>query len=260
MRVSFVIPTRNQAAFLGRCLDSCLAQGLPGAEVLVVDGCSTDGTREVLARYGERVSWTSEPDSGQAQAVNRGVARARGDVVAWINSDDAYADPGALAAVVAAFEEDPRVDLVYGLADVVDAAGRRLRAYRNRRFGSAADLVVSPTGPSQPATFFRRELFLAVGGLREDLHWALDYDLMIRLFEAAREARFVPRTLALTTFHPGAKSIRGMRRQIAEVGRLKRAHAARLRLGARDRALLWGHLGGLWAYWAAVRLGLRRAA
>src|SRR5688572_12842252 len=81
MRLSFVIPTRNQARFLGKCIDSCLAQGIGSeAEVIVADGASTDGTRDVLRSYGERITWFSEPDAGQSDAVNKGVRRARGEV------------------------------------------------------------------------------------------------------------------------------------------------------------------------------------
>jgi glycosyltransferase involved in cell wall biosynthesis len=259
VKVSFVIPTRNQAPFLRRCIDGCLAQGVAGAEILVVDGLSTDGTAEILASYGDRIHWTSERDSGQAEAVNKGVARARGEIIAWINSDDCYDGPGGLKAVLEAFEADPRLDVVYGDALVVDERGAPIRPYRNRPFARASELLVSPVGPSQPATFFRRELFLRIGGLREELHWALDYDLFLRMFAAARATRYLRRTLAWTTFHPGAKSIRGMLPQIREVARLKREHRARIALGLVERARLWWGIGELYAYWAVVKLGLRRA-
>lgn len=258
-RVSFVIPTRNQAPFLRRCLDSCLAQGLPDAEVLVQDGASTDGTQAILASYGDRVRWVSERDAGQAQAVNRAVARATGDVVAWINSDDCWAGPGALAPAVAAFDADPALDLLFGDALVVDAAGAPLRPYRNRGFASARDLLISPIGPSQPATLFRRSLFLEAGGLREDLHLTLDYELWLRLLPRARRTARLPVTLAWMTFHPGAKSTAAMEGQIRELGRVKREAAARLGLGPLDRLRLLAGQATLHAYRLAVRAGLRRA-
>lgn len=259
-RISFVVPTLNQAPFLRRCLDGCLAQGGASSEIVVVDGLSTDGTQDILASYGDRIRWTSARDTGQGQAVNRGVALARGEIIAWINSDDCYEGTDAIAAVVAAFDEDPALELVYGDAMVVDAEGAPIRMYRNRTFERAEDLLVSPIGPPQPATFFRRSLFQRVGGLREDLHWALDYDLMLRLFAGARRTRRLPRTLARMTFHAGAKSIRGMRAQIEEVARLKRAHARSLRIDPSQWIRLGWGLAGLYAYWAVVRLGLRRAA
>jgi glycosyltransferase involved in cell wall biosynthesis len=257
MKVSFVIPTRNQAAFIQRCLDSCLAQALPEAEILVVDGVSTDGTQALLERHGDRIRWTSEPDSGQAQAVNKGVARASGDLIAWINSDDCYEDAQVLRTVVAAFEADPQLDVLYGDALAVDARGEVIRPYRSRAFRRPADLLVSPIGPAQPATFFRRELFQRIGGLREHLHWALDYDLFLRMFAAARKTRYLPRVLARTTFHADAKSIRGMLRQIREVAALKREHRKRFHLRRFDRARLWSGVAELYLYWAAVKLGLK---
>jgi glycosyltransferase involved in cell wall biosynthesis len=258
MTVSFVIPTRNQASFVRRCIDGCLAQGVAGAEILVVDGASTDGTQEILGSYGDRIRWTSEPDTGQAQAVNKGVARARGELIAWINSDDVYEGPQVLREVLATFEAAPRLDLLYGDALVVDARGEPIRPYRSREFAGAAELLASPIGPAQPATFFRRELFQRLGGLREELHWALDYDLFLRMFAAARETRYLPRPLARTTFHAGAKSTRGMLQQIREAAALKREHGARIALTTAQRARLWLGIGELYAYWALVRLGLRR--
>ncbi len=260
VRVSFVIPTRNQARFLRRCIDSCLAQRVADAEVVVVDGASTDGTQQVLAGYGDRISWTSEADSGQAEAVNKGVARAHGEIIAWINSDDAYADGDAVRTALGAFEADPELDLVYGDAEVVDAEGKPLRRYWRRRFGSALDVLVAPIGPPQPAVLFRRELFLGVGGLRTDLHYALDYDLMLRLFARARRVRYLRRPLARMTFHAGAKSIRGMEAQLREAVAIKRAHAATLRPGRLRRVQLLLGIASLHAYRLAVRSGLRRGS
>jgi len=258
-RVSFVIPTRNQAPFLRRCIDSCLAQGLPEAEVLVQDGASGDGTRALLEGYRDRIRWVSEPDSGQAQAVNRAVARASGEVIAWINSDDCYAGPGVLAEAVAAFDADPAVDLVCGDGLVVDVHGDPIRPYRNRTFTSARQLLTSPIGPPQPATLFRRRLFLEAGGLREDLHLTLDYELWLRLLPRARRVVRLERTLACMTFHPGAKSTAAMGQQIRELSRVKREAAARLGLGPLDRLRLAAGQAALHAYALAVRAGLRRA-
>lgn len=257
MRVSFVIPTRNQARFIGRCLDSCLAQAVGDAEVIVVDGASTDDTVEVLRRYGDRVRWTSRPDGGQAEAVNRGVASATGELVAWINSDDYYPGPDVLPAVLAAFE--PGVDLVYGRGRMVDARGETIRATRGRALAAPSDLLVRPSGLLQPAVFFRRRAFLEAGGLREDLHYALDYDLWLRMFPRARGTRYLDRELACATYHADAKSIAGLGRQVRELAALKRQHRPAFRLSWADRARLELGTASLYAYWAAVRLGLRRA-
>jgi glycosyltransferase involved in cell wall biosynthesis len=261
LALSFVIPSRNQAGFIRRCIDSCLEQGVSHSEILVVDGLSTDGTQDVLRSYGSRIAWTSEADSGQAEAVNKGVARARGEVVAWVNSDDFYPEPTTLRKVLAAFDADPSLDVVYGRALIVDAAGALIRPHRARELRSMVDLLVRPTGPSmQPAVFFRRSLFLELGGLRPDLHYALDYDLWIRMFPRARSMRFLPEPLACATFHPGAKSIAGIWNQVRELGELKRLHRSAFQLTLRDRAMLKLGMASLYLYALAVRLGLRRAA
>lgn len=261
MRVSFVIPTRNQARFVARCIESCLAQGIPDSEILVLDGASADGTQEILASYGDRIAWTSEPDGGQGDAVNKGVGRARGDVIAWINSDDRYADASVLSDVLAAFAADPRRDLVYGDGLTVDAADRPLRPYRTRDIRSPVDVLLHPSSPVlQPATFFRRQLFLDAGGLRADLHYALDYELWLRMFPRARAFHHLRRPLAVATYHESAKSVSGMLRQIRETVAVKREHQRRFALGAGDRIRLEAGMASLYAYWAAVRLHLKRAA
>jgi len=258
MQVSFVIPTRNQARFIGRCIDSCLEQEVGDAEVVVVDGASTDDTLAVVCRYGERVRWSSQPDSGQGQAVNRGVASARGEIVAWINSDDYYPGSDALPAVVAAFGE-PEVDIVYGRGRMVGAGGRTLRTTRGRALRTCADLLLMPSGLLQPAVFFRRQAFLEVGGLREDLHYALDYDLWLRMFPRARATRYLDRELACATYHAEAKSVAGLWQQVRELAALKRSHRREFQLSFAQEIQLRLGTASLYAYWAAVRAGLRRA-
>jgi len=261
MRVSFVVPTRNQAPFLRRCLDSCLAQGIPDAEVVVVDGLSTDGTQDVLAGYGDRVRWTSEADAGQSDALNKGVAAARGQLIAWINSDDFYPDGGCLPAVLAAVAEDPRRDVVYGDVQLVDEQGRQLRVRRADPVAAAKDLLLLAAGATaQPGIFFRRDHFLAVGGVRQDLHYAMDYDLWLRLWPRARAIHRLERTLAAATYHAGTKSMTGMGHQVRELRRLKRTHRGAFPLSVAEALRM--HLGtaSLYAYWAAVRLGIWRPA
>jgi glycosyltransferase involved in cell wall biosynthesis len=261
VRVSFVIPTRNQAPFVARCIESCLAQTVPDSEILVLDGASTDGTQAILASFGDRIWWTSQPDGGQGDAVNNGIGRARGDVIAWINSDDRYADGSVLADVLAAFASDPRCDVVYGDGLTVDAADRPLRPYRTRDIRAPRDVLLHPSSPVlQPATFFRRQLFADVGGIRTDLRYALDYELWLRMFPRARAIRHLRRPLAVATYHPAAKSISGMIEQIRETVAVKREHQARFALGPGDRLRLEVGSASLYAYWAAVRLGLKRAA
>jgi len=261
MRVSFVIPTLNQARFIRRCIDSCVAQAVPDHEIVVVDGLSSDGTQDVLRSYSGQIQWSSKPDGGQSEAVNTGIRRANGDVIAWVNSDDYYADAGVIRAVLGEFASSPRVDVVYGRTLVVDESGAIIRRHRTHPWRGLKEVLLTPTGPAmQPSVFFRRQLFLDVGCLREDLHFAMDYDLWLRLFPRAREVRFLDRRLACATFHRSAKSIEGMLAQIQELQQVKRAHRSEYQLGAIDELRLAVGVGRLYAYWAAVKLGLKRAA
>ena len=259
-RVSFVIPTRNQAGFIATCIDSCFAQAVADAEVIVVDGASTDDTRDVLARYGDRIRWTSEQDRGQSDAINKGVRTATGDIIAWINSDDYYASPDALAPLLEIFDEDPTVDIVYGDGTMVDAKGRVLRSYPSRDYTTLEDLVIIPASfVLQPVLLFRRQLFLDVGGLDEKLHYTLDYELYLRMFPRARKVRHISHEVARAVYHDDAKSIRGMRKQIVEFMQVKHRYASTLPLSLTQRARLYAGFASLWAYYAATRLGLKRA-
>ncbi len=260
MRLSFVIPTRNQARFLRECIDGCFAQSIPDSEVIVIDGASTDDTRDVLASYGERVRWVSEPDRGQSDAVNKGVRMARGELVAWINSDDYYASPTAVAHLVAAFDADPALDIVYGDGVRVDERGARIGPYRSHAISRAQAILVQPASfVLQPSLVFRRQLFLDVGGVDESLHYAMDYELWIRLFAAARATRYIPEIVACARYHADAKSVAAMGRHIREIVRVKRAGARTLELGAVDRARMYAGVASLGVYWLAVRFGLKRA-
>lgn len=258
--VSFVIPTRNHARFIRRAIDGCFAQGIPGAELLVVDGASTDGTVDILRSYGDRLRFVSEPDRGQSDAVNKGVRMARGEVIAWINSDDYYADDRAVGDVLATFAAEPRLDVVHGDGMLVDVDERPIRRQHGGPIDDGRPLLVNHSLIMQPALFFRRALFLQVGGLNEALHWAMDFDLWLRMLPAARGVRYLPRLLACTRAHRDAKTFANMLDQIREVRAIKRRYLAAFAPGLRDRVAMSAADGRLYLYWLAVRLGLWKAA
>lgn len=181
MRVSIVTPSFRQARFLERTLTSVLGQGWPDLEYMVVDGGSDDGSVEIIRRYADRLAWwTSEADRGQSHAINKGLQRATGDIVGWLNSDDTLA-PHALSRIAEVFERHPEVQLVYGNVCLIDADDRLLRR-----------LVAIPTcfGElqrfnrnlwSQPGTFWRRSLHTRLGWLDEGLHCTMDCDWWSRV-------------------------------------------------------------------------------
>jgi glycosyltransferase involved in cell wall biosynthesis len=261
MLLSFVIPTRNQAGFLAQCIDSCLAQGIADAEIVVVDGASTDGTQSVLAGYGDRIRWVSERDRGQSDAINKGVRMARGEIIAWINSDDYYAGPGVIRMLLDVFAADPQCDIAYGDGQRVTADGKPLGAYNARPITRLAEIVTHPASfVLQPTLLFRRDVFLAVGGVDESLHYTMDYELWIRLFGAARRTRYIRELIACARYHADAKSIAAMGPQIREMVEVKRRNATRLALGVGDRARMYAGIASLGLYYAAARLRLIRTA
>ncbi len=260
MKLSFVIPTRNQAGFIRECIDSCLAQNIPDSEILVLDGASTDGTQEVLASYGDKIRWRSQKDRGQSDAINQGIEMAKGELIAWINSDDYYTTSNVIARVLAEFASDPRIDIVYGDGLRVDIAGKPIGPYHAARYIDPATLVACPlTFVLQPCLVFKRALYLDVGGLDEKLHYTMDYDLWLRMFPAARAVRKLDLVIASARYHTDAKSVAAMGKQIREAYAVKRMHAQRLELGKRDHARMLASMGKLWAYWLAVRSGLKSA-
>jgi glycosyltransferase involved in cell wall biosynthesis len=138
MKISIITPSFNQCRYIGQTMNSVLSQaGRFDLEWIVMDGGSTDGTVDLLKGIDDsRVSWVSEPDEGQSHAINKGLSRATGDVLAWLNSDDVYT-PGALSHVADAFRDAPERQWLIGRCGIVDQNNRQIRrwisAYKHRR-------------------------------------------------------------------------------------------------------------------------------
>ena len=198
-RFCIVTPSYNTGRYVGAAVQSVLDQDWPQVDYFVMDGGSTDGTVGVLKSFGPRLQWVSQKDAGQSDAINRGFARVgRGEpdeVLGWLNSDDTYA-PGAFRAVADFFTAHPEVDLVYGDATYTDPAGRHIarcvhvEPYSKHRLFLYGDYIV------QPAAFFRRRAFDAVGGIDASIHWAMDYDLWLRMAAAGAKFAYLPKVLA----------------------------------------------------------------
>lgn len=211
-QISVVMPTLNQAPFLAEAVASVMSQNIESLELVVADGGSTDGTLGILASlaatYRGRLRWASVPDGGPAQAVNAAVARCRGAIIGWLNSDDLYT-PGALQRALEAFARQPDAVLVYGEAEHIGAHGERIGAYPTRRPSTPLAQWVEGCHICQPSAFFRREAFAALGGLDSSLRAAFDYEFWLRLLKAhPGRIGFVPQVQAQSRLHAGAITLR----------------------------------------------------
>jgi glycosyltransferase involved in cell wall biosynthesis len=203
--ISVVTPSYNQGAYISNAVQSVLSQDYPAVEYFVVDGGSTDGTLAVLQSFGSRLRWKSEPDRGQAAAINKGWRQASGEIVAWLNSDDLY-DPGALRRVAEYFIQHPSIDIVYGDCDYIDANGNILRPYPTQAFDFKRLVLPAINYIPQPAAFIRRRLLEGVGYLDENLHYVMDFDYWLRA-GIGWEFAYLPVRLAKLRVHESAKSI-----------------------------------------------------
>jgi glycosyltransferase involved in cell wall biosynthesis len=202
--VSIITPSFNQAAYLEQTIRSVLEQNYPRIEYLVVDGASTDASVEVIRKYESKLAWwVSEKDRGQADAINKGFARATGDVVAWLNSDDYYL-PGTISAAVKAFEENPDVVLAYGNMLSVDESGKTFNTLKYKQLTLEDLLCFQIIG--QPAVFMRRSALQAAGNLDPAFHFMLDHHLWIRLAQQGKILH-VDHTWAAARYHAEAKNI-----------------------------------------------------
>jgi glycosyltransferase involved in cell wall biosynthesis len=215
--VSIVTPSFNQAAYLETAMLSVLGQDYPSIEYILVDGGSTDGSLEIIRRHADRLAfWTSEPDQGQGQAINKGLRRTTGDLVAWLNSDDVLL-PGAVAQAVSAAEKYPEAGMVYADGMMVDSELRLLDPHRYRTL-SSLDLL-SFEVLLQPTVFMRRIALEQVGWLDERYHLILDHELWVRI-SARYPLQHVPGFWALERTHAEAKTIHQAAAFVEEAQRL----------------------------------------
>ena len=210
--VSIITPSYNQAPFLEQTIQSVLDQDYPHIEYIVVDGGSTDNSAEIIKTYADRLAyWISERDSGQSEAINKGFARANGEILAWLNSDDYYMR-NTISVVVRCFEQNPDAVMLYGDMLAVDEEGQTINVLKYKQLSLEDLLCFQIIG--QPSVFFRHSALNKTGLLDPSFHFMLDHHLWIRLAEQGRILH-IPQVWSAARYHPQAKN----RARAAEFGR-----------------------------------------
>lgn len=214
-KISIVVPTFNQAQFIGDTLASIVRQGYPNLELIVVDGASTDETRLVLDGYSEHIAYRiSEPDAGQSDAINKGFARANGEIFSWLNSDDLLAD-GALHAVAQAFVTSS-ADVIAGICEVFDDSNRVVHRHLpclSEGLLPLSDMLDLNNGWlrgeffHQPEVYFRRTIWEAAGGrVDTSLYFSMDYELWTRIARAGGTIKVIGHPIARYRMHAAQKT------------------------------------------------------
>jgi len=220
--VSIVTPSYNQGRFLRRTIDSVLSQDYPHVEYFVIDGGSTDESVDILKNFGDRFFWHSQRDRGQSDAINQGLRRARGAILAYLNSDDVLL-PGAIARVVEHFANNQDWDLLYGNAYHMDEHDRLLGEYPTAPYDF--ERLLQSCCICQPATFWRRRITERVGLFDDALHFAMDYEYWMRIDRAGGILKHVPEFLAGSRVHAQTKTLSARLQVYQEILDVSRRHA-----------------------------------
>ena len=232
-RISVVTPSFNQGAYLRETLASIGDQRYPDLELIVMDGGSTDESLEVIKSYsGILTHWESGPDRGQAHAINNGFAKATGDIVCWLNSDDVFL-PGALNAVAHTFNAHPDWEWLSAPSLKFGQSLHEQEGFYELPHDRVGWLVHCPI--SQPSTFWRRSLYERFGGLDESFHFALDYEYWVRFVFGGVPLRFLDRPLSAYRLHDESKTVAQAEMFKSEETKLRDKYVGLLSTGERSR-------------------------
>lgn len=220
--VSVVTPSFNQGEFIRETIESILNQTYKNIEYRVIDGGSTDQTLEILKSYGNRINWTSEPDRGQTNAINKGLALCHGDILAYLNSDDVL-ELDAVEKVVRFFLTHPGIDLVYGKALYIDKAGNVTGFYNTADY--SFERLLSDNCICQPAAFWRKEIAERCGPFDESLNFGMDYEYWLRMDRAGGKLFHIPDILARSRLYAETKTLSSREKIYSEIFTIIERHA-----------------------------------
>ena len=216
LKLSIITPSFNQGRFLEETILSVLKQGYEPLEYIVIDGGSSDESVSIIRRYEDKLAyWISEKDRGQVHAINKGIERATGDILAFINSDDVYL-PGAFNAVMTFFAENPKSEWVCG-DTIMFGEGHETQMIHARVPLSAAHCLSWAYRAPQPGHFWKREL---VSGFQERWNYDFDHDLYVRLLLAGHKCEYIPLPMAAYRLHEVSKTVAEGHRQLEEFDRI----------------------------------------
>jgi len=218
---SIVTPSRNQGRFIARTIDSVLAQTYPNIEYRVVDGGSTDATLDVLRSYGTKIEWHSEPDRGQAYAINKGFVRSGGEILTYLNSGDVLL-PDAVETVVDLFSHNPDISMYYGDANYIDAEDRITGRYATGEY--SFERLMDDCCVCQPAAFWTAKIAQKVGPFDETLNYIIHYDYWLRIDRAGGLIRHVPIVFANSRLHPASQTLSERRKTYDEIFAVCKRH------------------------------------
>ena len=246
-RISVITPSFNQGRYIEATILSVLDQGYPDLEHIVVDGGSTDETLDILARY-PHLTVISEPDRGQAEAVNKGLRLASGEIIGWLNSDDTYY-PGALAGAAKTIDTEKGIFIAMGRCAYIDETGEPTGAEHPSAFVSHRRVVEIWKGYTipNPAVFFHRTVYEVCGGLDESLYFALDYDLFCR-YTSRFAITSVDRIWATYRLHRSAKTSEQSQGELLE----RSLQVSRRYWGENGSCQWWRYQLSFWCYGGAL--------
>lgn len=220
-RISIVIPSFNKGSFIEATILSVLHQSYKNVELIVVDAESSDSTHAILNKYQRDISQCIiEPDNGQSDAINKGIKRASGEIVGWLNADDLLY-PGAIESIARGFIENPCAGVIYGSGSKIDLHGKVIKDIPFRPFNPR--LLRQLFYILQPSMYFRRDKFLLAGGLDENIHLAMDWELILK-FLRDTEIAAIPDKVGKLRMYDGTKTSSGGWETYREVAGIARKY------------------------------------